>query len=62
MPVATVLAIIQALAALVPQIPEIVAAVETAVNLLKTGVAPTPDEQATIDAGLEAAHAALQAS
>lgn len=62
MPIASIIAIIEALAAFAPQIPEIVRAVETAVNLLTTGKAPTTEEQASIDAGLESAHAALQAS
>jgi hypothetical protein len=62
MPVASLIAIIQALVAFAPQIPEIVNGIETAVRLAQTGVAPTPEEQATIDAALDAAHAAVQAA
>ena len=60
MPAATIIALIQALAAFAPQIPEIVSAVETAVGLLKSGKAPTAEQQATIDAALAAANAAVQ--
>jgi len=57
-----IILLIQALAAFAPQIPEILLAVETAVNLLKSGApAPTPAEQAVFDAALDAAHAAVQA-
>jgi hypothetical protein len=58
---AAVIALIEALAAFAPQIPEIVAAIETATGLLQSGADPTPEQQATIDAGLAAAHAQLQA-
>jgi C4-dicarboxylate-specific signal transduction histidine kinase len=61
MPVA-VLALIQALVAFAPDIPEIAAAVETVKELLTSGSDPTPAQQATIDAALTAANAALQAS
>lgn len=59
---ATIIALLQALAGLVPQIPAIVSGVETAVGLLKSGQPPDAAQQASIDAALEAAHAALQAS
>ena len=62
MPVLTIIALIEALAKFAPDIPEIVDAVGTAVNLLKTGDNPTAVEQAQIDTGLDAAHKALQAS
>ncbi len=39
------------------QVPELVVACETAVNLLRSGVAPTAAQQAQIDAALEAANA-----
>ena len=39
----------------VGQIPELVSATETAINLLRSGVAPSPEQQAQIDAALEAA-------
>lgn len=58
----TLIALIQAFIGLIGQIPELVAAGETAIGLLKSGVPPTAEEQATIDAGLEAANTALQAS
>lgn len=57
-----IIAIIQALAAFAPQIPEIVTAVETAIRLLQTGKAPTAAEQAQIDAALDAANKAVQAA
>jgi hypothetical protein len=59
---ATIVAILEALMGFVGQIPELVTAVETAIGLVKSGAAPTADEQASIDAGLAAANAALQAS
>lgn len=62
MPIATIIALIQALVSFAPQIPELVTAVETAVGLLNSGAAPTADQQAQIDAGLEAANTALQNS
>lgn len=58
---ATIIALLQVLAAFVPQVPELVAGVETAVGLLQSGQAPTAEQQAAIDAALDAAHAALQA-
>lgn len=62
MPTATIIALIEALAAFAPKIPELVAAVETALGLLRSGQAPTAEQQAAIDAALEKAHAALQGS
>jgi hypothetical protein len=62
MPIATIIALIEALAQFAPKIPEIVTAVETAVGLLKSGTPPTADQQAQFDAALTAAHNALQAS
>lgn len=62
MPVATVIAIIQALMGLAGQLPAIVAAAETAVELLRSGTAPTPEQEAQIMAALEEANDALQAS
>ena len=62
MPVATVIAIIQALMGLAGQLPAIVAAAETAVELLRSGTAPTPEQEAQIVAALEEANDALQAS
>jgi len=59
MPVATIIALIEALASLAPKLPELVQAVETAVALLKSGAAPTAEQQAAIDAALDAANAAV---
>ena len=59
---ATIIAIIQALAAFAPKIPELIAAVETAIGLLQSGKPPTPAEQAQIDAALDAANKAVQAA
>lgn len=58
----TVIALLGAFVKFVGQIPELVIAGETAIELLKTGNAPTVEQQAVIDAGLDAANAALQAS
>jgi len=58
----TVISLIEALIQFAGQIPELVTAGETAIGLLKTGTAPTADQQTQIDAGLEAANNALQAS
>lgn len=62
MSAATIIAILQVLMGFVGQIPELVTAVETAIGLLQSNTAPTADQQAQIDAGLAAAHAALQAT
>jgi hypothetical protein len=62
MPITTVIAIIQALLAVAPEIPGLVEAVTTAVGLLQSGAAPTAEQQAQIDAALDAAHAAVQAA
>ena len=59
---ATIVAILEAVMGFVPEIPELVAALETVSGLVSSGTAPTATQQATIDAGLAAAHAALQAS
>jgi hypothetical protein len=62
MPAATIIAIIQALMGFAGQIPELVNAAATAISLLRSGIAPTAEQQAQIDAALEAANTALQAS
>jgi hypothetical protein len=62
MPIATLIALIQVLTSFAVQMPELVAAAETAIALLRSGAAPSADEQARIDAALEAANSALQAS
>lgn len=59
----TIIAIIEALMKFAGDIPELIAAGETAISLIQPDAAPiTPEQQVTIDAGLAAAHAALQAS
>ena len=60
MPVAVV-AILQAVMALLPQVPELISGVQTAISLVQSGADPTPEQQATIDAALEAANNAVQA-
>ncbi len=62
MSVETIVAIIQALMAFAVQVPELVSAAETAISLLRSGTAPSAQQQAQIDAALEAANTALQAS
>jgi hypothetical protein len=42
--------------------PEVISAAQTAVSLIESGAAPTPAQQAQVDAALDAAHAALQAA
>jgi hypothetical protein len=62
MPIVTIIALLQALIGFAGQVPELIIAGETAISLLKSGAAPTADQQAQIDAALEAANTALQAS
>jgi hypothetical protein len=62
MPIVTIIALIQALIGFAGQVPELIIAGETAISLLQSGAAPTADQQVQIDAALEAANAALQAS
>ena len=62
MPIATILAVIEALVQFAPQIPEIISAVSMLKTLITEDRAPTADEQTVIDTGLEAAHKALQAA
>lgn len=57
-----ILKVIEAIVAFAPQIPEIMTAVGTIKTLLTENRAPTSDEQVAIDAGLDAAHKALQAA
>jgi hypothetical protein len=59
---ATIIALLEALMGFVGQMPELVSATQTAIDLLRSGVAPTAEQQAQIDAALETANAALQAS
>ena len=62
MPIVTIIAIIQALIGFAGQVPELIAAAQTAVGLLRSGAAPSAEQQAEIDAALEAANTTLQAS
>jgi hypothetical protein len=62
MSTATIIALLEALIGFVGQIPALVSATQTAIDLLRTGVAPTVEQQARIDAALEAANVTLQAS
>jgi hypothetical protein len=58
---AAVLELLQVLAALLSNIPEIASGIQTAIDLLTSGSAPTADQQASLDAALATAHAQLQA-
>jgi hypothetical protein len=62
MAIETIVAIIQALMGFAGVVPELITAGETAISLLRSGSAPTAEQQAQIDSALEAANAALQAS
>jgi len=62
MNIEVLLALLAAVTQLAPQIPEVIAGVETAIRLAQSNTAPTAEEQATIDAAFEAAHAAFQAA
>jgi hypothetical protein len=62
MPISTIVALIQALMQFAPQVPELITAAETAISLLKSGTAPTAEQQAAIDAALDAANKAVQAA
>lgn len=62
MPIATIIALIEALVQFAPEIPALVQSIGTIKTLIAENRAPTAEEQAAIDAGLAAAHAALQAA
>lgn len=55
----TIISLIQAVIPLVSHIPELVTALGTAVNLITSGMAPTAEQQAQIDAALDAANKAV---
>lgn len=57
---AAIIAILTAALQLVPQIPELIAGIQTAIDLVTSGTDPTPAQQAAIDAALDAANAKLQ--
>jgi len=54
--------VLQLIEAGITVMPEILSAAQTEVALFNSGSAPTAQQQAAIDAALDAAHAALQAS
>jgi hypothetical protein len=55
-----ILPIIEMLLAFAGDVPELVAAGKTVVDLLRSGQEPTPEQMASFDLALEAANAALQ--
>lgn len=59
---ATIAIVLQLLQLGLPIAKEIADAVDTEMSLSGSADGPTPEQQATIDAGLDAAHAALQAA
>jgi hypothetical protein len=61
MPIALMLEIIQALAALAPQIPEVVSLVESATGIVQSGTV-TAEQEATIRGQLDAVKALVDAS
>jgi hypothetical protein len=61
MPIALITALIQLVQWGITVAPEIISGAQTVVSLIEGGTAPTPAQQAQIDAALDAAHAALQA-
>ena len=54
--------VLQLVMAGIQVLPGIVSAAQTEIALFKSGTTPTADQQAAIDAALDQAHAALQAS
>lgn len=62
METATIIAILNAIVALGPKLPEIIAAIDVVIANLQNGTAPTAEQKAVIDSLLEKAHAALQAA
>ncbi len=61
MPVALIVEIIQALLALAPQIPEVIALGETAIGIVQTGTV-TADQEAAIRAQLDQVKALIDAA
>lgn len=62
MSAAAAIAIINALLSLAPEIPALITAAQTVIGALNENRALTADEQKAVDAGLDAAHAALQSA
>jgi hypothetical protein len=61
MPIALIVEIINAIVALAPQIPEVIALGESAVNIVQTG-AVTPEQEAAIRAQLDEVKALIDAA
>jgi hypothetical protein len=61
MPTAIITALIELVQLGISVGPQVVAAAQTAISLIESGTGPTAEQQAQIDAALDAAHAALQA-
>ena len=61
MQIALIVEIIQALMALAPQIPQVIALGESAINIVKTGIV-TPEQEADIRAQLDDMKAQIDAS
>jgi hypothetical protein len=57
---ALVAQVIEMLISAASGLPEIIQAGQTAISLLKSNTDPTAEQEATIRAGLDAAHAAVQ--
>jgi len=61
MPIALIVEIIQAIAALAPQVPEVVSLAESAIGIVQTGTV-TPDQEALIRSQLDAIKAQIDAA
>lgn len=61
MPVALLIEVIQAIAALAPQIPEVISLVESSTDILNTGTV-TAEQEASIRAQLDAVKAQIDAA
>jgi len=59
MPIALIVEIIQAIAALAPQVPEVVSLAESAIGIVQTGTV-TPDQEALIRSQLDAIKAQIR--
>lgn len=56
----TIIALLETAIKLGAEIPALVALIEQAIGLVKSGTAPTVEQQALIDGALDAAHKRLQ--
>lgn len=59
---ALLIPLLQAFMSLAGKVPELLTAGETAVNLIRSGKDPSPEQQVQFDLALEAANKALQES